>query len=56
MKATEVNYHDSGATIRFSSSWGDGEIESHLMALLTSATCCSRWRHRRHSAIHWLIC
>ncbi|WP_252703608.1 Mur ligase family protein, partial [Shigella flexneri] len=31
LKATEVNYHDSGATIRFSSSWGDGEIESHLM-------------------------
>ncbi|HHI0004046.1 TPA: UDP-N-acetylmuramoyl-L-alanyl-D-glutamate--2,6-diaminopimelate ligase [Escherichia coli] len=31
LKATDVNYHDSGATIRFSSSWGDGEIESHLM-------------------------
>ncbi|XPE49284.1 hypothetical protein ACNKHL_00550 [Shigella flexneri] len=26
-----MNYHDSGATIRFSSSWGDGKIESHLM-------------------------
>ncbi|NVJ11373.1 UDP-N-acetylmuramoyl-L-alanyl-D-glutamate--2,6-diaminopimelate ligase, partial [Myxococcus sp. AM001] len=26
-----VNYHDRGATIRFSSSWGDGEIESRLM-------------------------
>lgn len=31
LKATDVNYHDSGATIRFSSSWGDGEIESRLM-------------------------
>lgn len=31
LKAIDVNYHDSGATIRFSSSWGDGEIESHLM-------------------------
>ena len=31
LKANDVNYHDSGATIRFSSSWGDGEIESHLM-------------------------
>ncbi len=56
LKAIDVNYHDSGATIRFSSSWGDGEIESHLMGALTSATCCSRWRHCWHSAIHWLIC
>ncbi|ENL8727468.1 UDP-N-acetylmuramoyl-L-alanyl-D-glutamate--2,6-diaminopimelate ligase [Citrobacter amalonaticus] len=31
LKAVEVNYHDSGATIRFSSSWGEGEIESRLM-------------------------
>lgn len=31
LKATDVNYHDSGATICFSSSWGDGEIESRLM-------------------------
>ena len=29
--AVAVNYHDSGATIRFSSSWGEGEIESRLM-------------------------
>lgn len=26
-----VDYHDSGATIRFDSSWGKGEIESRLM-------------------------
>jgi UDP-N-acetylmuramoyl-L-alanyl-D-glutamate--2,6-diaminopimelate ligase len=31
LKAVEVNYHDSGATIRFASSWGNGEIESRLM-------------------------
>ncbi len=31
LKATHVDYHDSGATVRFSSSWGDGEIESRLM-------------------------
>ena len=31
LKTTAVNYHDNGATIRFSSSWGDGEIESRLM-------------------------
>ncbi|MCE9982234.1 UDP-N-acetylmuramoyl-L-alanyl-D-glutamate--2,6-diaminopimelate ligase [Leclercia adecarboxylata] len=31
LKATEVIYHDSGATIRFASSWGEGEIESRLM-------------------------
>lgn len=31
VKATSVNYHDSGATIHFSSSWGDGEFESPLM-------------------------
>ncbi len=31
LKAVEVNYHDSGATIRFASSWGEGEIESRLM-------------------------
>lgn len=31
LKATAVNYHDSGATIRFDSSWGEGEIESRLM-------------------------
>ncbi len=31
LKATHVHYHDGGATIEFSSSWGDGEIESRLM-------------------------
>ncbi|RAY58883.1 UDP-N-acetylmuramoyl-L-alanyl-D-glutamate--2,6-diaminopimelate ligase [Enterobacter hormaechei subsp. oharae] len=31
LKAVEVNYHDSGATIRFASTWGEGEIESRLM-------------------------
>src|SRR5690606_12721186 len=31
LKATDVKYHDSGATIRFDSSWGEGEIESRLM-------------------------
>ncbi|ATF94153.1 UDP-N-acetylmuramoyl-L-alanyl-D-glutamate--2,6-diaminopimelate ligase [Cedecea neteri] len=31
LKADEVIYHDGGATIRFSSSWGKGEIESRLM-------------------------
>ena len=31
LKATAVDYHDNGATVRFSSSWGDGEIESRLM-------------------------
>lgn len=33
LKAIEVNYYDSGATIRFSLSWGDGEIESYLMGV-----------------------
>ncbi|WP_435929082.1 UDP-N-acetylmuramoyl-L-alanyl-D-glutamate--2,6-diaminopimelate ligase [Dryocola sp. BD613] len=31
LKATNVRYHDGGATIAFSSSWGDGEVESRLM-------------------------
>lgn len=31
LSANDVNYHDSGATIRFESSWGNGEIESRLM-------------------------
>lgn len=31
LRADRVTYHDNGATIRFSSSWGDGEIESALM-------------------------
>ncbi|NIF23120.1 UDP-N-acetylmuramoyl-L-alanyl-D-glutamate--2,6-diaminopimelate ligase [Candidatus Pantoea multigeneris] len=31
LKATDVDYHDNGARIRFSSSWGEGEIESRLM-------------------------
>ncbi|WP_344672402.1 Mur ligase family protein, partial [Catenulispora yoronensis] len=31
LKATAVNYHDSGATIQFDSSWGKGEIERRLM-------------------------
>ena len=31
LKATAVRYHDNGATVSFSSSWGDGELESRLM-------------------------
>ncbi len=31
LEATQVDYHDSGATIHFSSSWGEGVIESRLM-------------------------
>jgi len=31
LKATNVHYHDGGATIQFSSSWGDGVVESRLM-------------------------
>ena len=28
LKATEVNYHDSGATIRFSSSWAMAKLKA----------------------------
>ncbi|BDH47122.1 UDP-N-acetylmuramoyl-L-alanyl-D-glutamate--2,6-diaminopimelate ligase [Salmonella enterica subsp. enterica serovar Choleraesuis] len=31
LKAKQIRYHDSGATISFDSSWGKGEIESRLM-------------------------
>ncbi|MFP9468375.1 UDP-N-acetylmuramoyl-L-alanyl-D-glutamate--2,6-diaminopimelate ligase [Pectobacterium brasiliense] len=31
LKATQIDYHDNGATIVFDSSWGHGEIESRLM-------------------------
>ncbi|MBW1212810.1 MULTISPECIES: UDP-N-acetylmuramoyl-L-alanyl-D-glutamate--2,6-diaminopimelate ligase [Pantoea] len=31
LRATDVNYHDNGADIRFDSSWGEGEINSRLM-------------------------
>ncbi|MXP59977.1 UDP-N-acetylmuramoyl-L-alanyl-D-glutamate--2,6-diaminopimelate ligase [Pantoea sp. Taur] len=31
LKATAVNYHDGGAHIQFSSSWGDGKFDSRLM-------------------------
>ncbi|MFC3396666.1 UDP-N-acetylmuramoyl-L-alanyl-D-glutamate--2,6-diaminopimelate ligase [Brenneria rubrifaciens] len=31
LKATSVDYHDGGATIRFDSCWGQGEIQSRLM-------------------------
>ena len=31
LKAIDVKYHDSGATIRFASTWGEGELESRLM-------------------------
>ncbi|PWC15704.1 UDP-N-acetylmuramoyl-L-alanyl-D-glutamate--2,6-diaminopimelate ligase [Brenneria roseae subsp. americana] len=31
LKAIDVDYHDNGATIRFDSSWGQGEIQSKLM-------------------------
>ncbi len=43
LKAEAVEYHDRGATIRFAR-WGEGEIESRLMARLTSATYCWYWR------------
>ncbi|WP_409308187.1 UDP-N-acetylmuramoyl-L-alanyl-D-glutamate--2,6-diaminopimelate ligase [Pectobacterium sp. B1J-3] len=33
LKATSVDYHDNGATIRFDSSWGPGEIQSKLMGV-----------------------
>ncbi|EXU75838.1 UDP-N-acetylmuramoyl-L-alanyl-D-glutamate--2,6-diaminopimelate ligase [Erwinia papayae] len=31
LTATDVNFHDNGATIEFNSSWGPGVIESRLM-------------------------
>ncbi|UVC30083.1 UDP-N-acetylmuramoyl-L-alanyl-D-glutamate--2,6-diaminopimelate ligase [Pantoea sp. SOD02] len=31
LKATAVDYHDGGAHIKFSSSWGNGEFDSRLM-------------------------
>ena len=31
LKATDVRYHDGGASVRFESSWGNGEIDSRLM-------------------------
>ncbi|MEI7349579.1 UDP-N-acetylmuramoyl-L-alanyl-D-glutamate--2,6-diaminopimelate ligase [Pectobacterium parmentieri] len=31
LKATQIDYHDNGATVAFDSSWGHGEIESCLM-------------------------
>ena len=31
LKATEVEYHDKGASIHFDSSWGNGRFESPLM-------------------------
>ncbi len=31
LKATDVDYHDKGATIHFMSSWGEGSFESPLM-------------------------
>lgn len=31
VKATEVRYHDGGASVRFESSWGKDEIDSRLM-------------------------
>ncbi|MEN5016799.1 UDP-N-acetylmuramoyl-L-alanyl-D-glutamate--2,6-diaminopimelate ligase [Erwinia sp. Eh17-17] len=31
LNATEVRYHDGGASVRFDSSWGPGEIDSRLM-------------------------
>ncbi|MFD1090699.1 UDP-N-acetylmuramoyl-L-alanyl-D-glutamate--2,6-diaminopimelate ligase [Providencia vermicola] len=31
LKATEVEYHDKGATIHFDSTWGNGAFESPLM-------------------------
>ncbi|NPE70814.1 UDP-N-acetylmuramoyl-L-alanyl-D-glutamate--2,6-diaminopimelate ligase [Dickeya dadantii] len=31
LKATHIDYHDSGFTVQFDSSWGTGEINSRLM-------------------------
>ncbi|CCG88297.1 UDP-N-acetylmuramoyl-L-alanyl-D-glutamate--2,6-diaminopimelate ligase [Erwinia piriflorinigrans] len=31
LKATKVDYHDGGARVHFSSSWGEGSIDSRLM-------------------------
>ncbi len=31
LKTTEINYHDNGANLCFSSSWGDGEISIQLI-------------------------
>lgn len=31
LKATDVQYHDGGASVKFASSWGNGEFESRLM-------------------------
>ena len=31
LKATTVDYHDGGARVHFSSSWGEGDIDSRLM-------------------------
>ena len=31
LQATNINYHDQGATVMFDSSWGQGQLESHLM-------------------------
>ncbi|WPD74766.1 UDP-N-acetylmuramoyl-L-alanyl-D-glutamate--2,6-diaminopimelate ligase [Dickeya fangzhongdai] len=31
LKATRIDYHDSGFTVQFDSSWGAGEINSRLM-------------------------
>ncbi|MZG21036.1 UDP-N-acetylmuramoyl-L-alanyl-D-glutamate--2,6-diaminopimelate ligase [Dickeya dianthicola] len=31
LKATHIDYHDSGFTVQFDSSWGAGEINSRLM-------------------------
>ncbi len=39
-----------------SSSWGDGEIESHLMGAFNVTTCCWRWRRCWRWAIRWLTC
>ncbi len=37
LKAEEVSYQDNGAHIRFSSSWGEGEIESRLMGAFNAS-------------------
>lgn len=31
LSATQVHYHDNGASIAFDSSWGEGQLESRLM-------------------------
>ncbi len=53
LKTTAVDYHDNGATVRFSSSWGDGEIESRLMGAFNVSNLLWPWRRCCRWAIRW---